>query len=114
LHFWAVVDNQVCQTSLIIDVTPDMAPVSRFLVYLVKEDGEAVADSIRLPVKPKLSNEVSSVKTDTCMCHGKCLCRQVHTSNSIVWSWAADKILRLLKSEGSFFALIAWLFIIFD
>jgi len=35
-----------------------MAPMSRMLVYYVKNDGEGVADSINLLVTPKLENEV--------------------------------------------------------
>nr|CAB3233265.1 C3 and PZP-like alpha-2-macroglobulin domain-containing protein 8 [Phallusia mammillata] len=53
-----VVNNEVCQTSLIVDVTPEMAPMSRMVVYYVREDGEGIADSIQLPVKAKLQNKV--------------------------------------------------------
>ena len=38
-----------------------MAPLSRLLVYYVKSDGEGVADSISIPVKPVLKNKVSSL-----------------------------------------------------
>lgn len=53
-------DNQVCQTSLVIDVTPEMAPMSRMLVYYVRDNGEGIADSIQLPVKAKLQNKVGT------------------------------------------------------
>uniref|UniRef100_H2YPN1 Kazal-like domain-containing protein n=1 Tax=Ciona savignyi TaxID=51511 RepID=H2YPN1_CIOSA len=54
-----IVENEICHTSLVIDVTSNMAPLSRMLVYYVNDIGEAVADSIHVPVKPKLDNEVS-------------------------------------------------------
>uniref|UniRef100_F7A528 Uncharacterized protein n=1 Tax=Ciona intestinalis TaxID=7719 RepID=F7A528_CIOIN len=53
-----LIENDICRTSLTIDVTSGMAPMSRMVVYYVRENGEGIADSVHVPVKPKLDNEV--------------------------------------------------------
>lgn len=35
-----------------------MAPLSRLLVYYVRDNGEGVTDSLQLPVQPRFENEV--------------------------------------------------------
>ena len=52
-----------------IAVTPAMSPVSRVLVYYVREDGETVADSINVNIKKCLQNKViSSISASLCLC----------------------------------------------
>jgi len=51
-------EQHTCHTSFFINVTHEMAPLSRLLLYYVKKDGEGVADSIMIPVKPVLKNRV--------------------------------------------------------
>nr|XP_009861615.2 C3 and PZP-like alpha-2-macroglobulin domain-containing protein 8 [Ciona intestinalis] len=58
IHHEEVIENDICRTSLTIDVTSGMAPMSRMVVYYVRENGEGIADSVHVPVKPKLDNEV--------------------------------------------------------
>ncbi|XP_041912709.1 C3 and PZP-like alpha-2-macroglobulin domain-containing protein 8 isoform X1 [Alosa sapidissima] len=48
-----------CVTTLQLQVTAAMAPLSRLLVYYVRENGEGVTDSLQLPVQPSFENKVS-------------------------------------------------------
>uniref|UniRef100_S4RW92 C3 and PZP like alpha-2-macroglobulin domain containing 8 n=1 Tax=Petromyzon marinus TaxID=7757 RepID=S4RW92_PETMA len=50
---------KVCEMWLRIPVTHAMVPSSRLLVYHVRANGEGVADSVQIPVKPSFENEVS-------------------------------------------------------
>nr|XP_014353118.1 PREDICTED: C3 and PZP-like alpha-2-macroglobulin domain-containing protein 8 [Latimeria chalumnae] len=52
-------DTEVCMTFLHFTVTPSMTPLSRLLVYYVRENGEGVTDSIQIPVQPAFENKVS-------------------------------------------------------
>ena len=47
-----------CVTSLRFPVTPAMAPLSRLMVYYVRENGEGVTDSLQIPVQPSSENQV--------------------------------------------------------
>jgi len=52
-----------------ITVTPAMSPISRVLVYYVREDGETVADSMNVNIKKCLQNKVfSAVPASLCLC----------------------------------------------
>uniref|UniRef100_A0A4W3H4D0 Alpha-2-macroglobulin bait region domain-containing protein n=1 Tax=Callorhinchus milii TaxID=7868 RepID=A0A4W3H4D0_CALMI len=50
---------EVCSTSLRFTVTHNMAPLSRLLVYYVRENGEGITDSIQVPIQPSYENKVS-------------------------------------------------------
>ena len=47
-----------CETVFSFEVTHDMAPMSRILVYYVLENDEGVADSLTLDVAPSFENQV--------------------------------------------------------
>ncbi|MFT7798785.1 C3 and PZP-like alpha-2-macroglobulin domain-containing protein 8 [Arapaima gigas] len=51
------VDN--CAAVLVFTVTASMAPLSRLLVYYVRENGEGVTDSLQLPVESSFENQAS-------------------------------------------------------
>ncbi len=51
-------ETDSCVSVLHFNVTPAMAPLSRLLVYYVRENGEGVTDSLQLPVQPHFENEV--------------------------------------------------------
>ncbi|XP_078412272.1 C3 and PZP-like alpha-2-macroglobulin domain-containing protein 8 isoform X2 [Cetorhinus maximus] len=58
----------VCSTFLHFTVTHDMIPLSRLLVYYVRENGEGITDSIQIPVQPSYENKVSiSLSTNKTM-----------------------------------------------
>ncbi|CAK8682027.1 unnamed protein product [Clavelina lepadiformis] len=95
-----VMDNHVCQTSLTIDVIPEMSPMARMLVYYVKDDGEGVADSIHLPVKPKLTNEVRVVTSEDQTTPGSEVNLQVTSDpGSCVCLVMVDRSVHLMKPE---------------
>ncbi|XP_039622768.1 C3 and PZP-like alpha-2-macroglobulin domain-containing protein 8 isoform X2 [Polypterus senegalus] len=48
-----------CMTTLHFPVTHNMVPLSRLLVYYVRESGEGVTDSIQIHVKPAFEHQVS-------------------------------------------------------
>lgn len=39
-----------------------MAPLSRLLVYYVRENGEGITDSLKIPVQPDFENKVGEQK----------------------------------------------------
>lgn len=47
-----------CVSYLRFPVTHAMAPLSRLLVYYVRENGEGVTDSLQIPVQPRFENQV--------------------------------------------------------
>lgn len=51
-------ETDSCMSVLHFNVTPTMAPLSRLLVYYVRENGEGVSDSLQLPVQPRFEHEV--------------------------------------------------------
>ena len=46
------------KTSLVIAVTHEMAPSAQILVYVIKDDGEVVADSLTVSVVNAFKNDV--------------------------------------------------------
>ncbi|XP_018112272.1 C3 and PZP-like alpha-2-macroglobulin domain-containing protein 8 [Xenopus laevis] len=52
-------DSTVWLTFVHFTVTHNMAPLSRILVYYVRENGEGVTDSAQIPIKPVFENQVS-------------------------------------------------------
>ncbi|XP_072173933.1 C3 and PZP-like alpha-2-macroglobulin domain-containing protein 8 [Diadema setosum] len=77
---------ETCDTSLSFMVTAAMSPMSRLLVYYVRDDEEGVVDTLQLDVEPSFENKVSvswsrnetlpkaqatmviSAKPDSCVC----------------------------------------------
>lgn len=47
-----------CVTYLRFPVSHSMAPLSRLLVYYVRENGEGVTDSLQIPIQPDFENQV--------------------------------------------------------
>lgn len=47
-----------CVSYLRFPVSHSMAPLSRLLVYYVKENGEGVTDSLQIPIEPIFENKV--------------------------------------------------------
>lgn len=47
-----------CVSYLRFPVSHSMAPLSRLLIYYVRENGEGVTDSLQIPVKPEFENQV--------------------------------------------------------
>uniref|UniRef100_W5MEU5 C3 and PZP like alpha-2-macroglobulin domain containing 8 n=1 Tax=Lepisosteus oculatus TaxID=7918 RepID=W5MEU5_LEPOC len=79
-------------------VTPAMAPLSRLLVYYVRDNGEGVTDSIQLPVQPAFENQVSiSLSTNESMPGDSVSIRVRGEKGSCVCVAAVDKSLYLLK-----------------
>ena len=56
-------EMDTCVSYLRFPVRHVMAPLSRLLVYYVRESGEGVTDSLQLPVQPSFENKVCSGKT---------------------------------------------------
>nr|XP_033811133.1 C3 and PZP-like alpha-2-macroglobulin domain-containing protein 8 isoform X1 [Geotrypetes seraphini] len=52
-------DTETCVTSLHFVVTHNMGPLSRLLVYYIRENGEGVTDSVQLSVNTSFENQVS-------------------------------------------------------
>ncbi|KAM7388308.1 hypothetical protein PAMP_024494 [Pampus punctatissimus] len=48
-----------CVSYLRFPVSHSMAPLSRLLVYYVRENGEGVTDSLQIPIQPDFENQVS-------------------------------------------------------
>lgn len=49
----------VCTTYIHFTVTHNMSPVSRLLLYYVRDNGEGITDSIQVPVQPSYENKIS-------------------------------------------------------
>ena len=47
-----------CVSYLRFPVSHSMAPLSRLLVYYVRENGEGVTDSLQIPIQPDFENQV--------------------------------------------------------
>lgn len=50
-----------CVSYLRFPVSHSMAPLSRLLVYYVRENGEGVTDSLQIPIQPAFENQVCIV-----------------------------------------------------
>ncbi|XP_034035690.1 C3 and PZP-like alpha-2-macroglobulin domain-containing protein 8 [Thalassophryne amazonica] len=93
-------EMDICVSYLRFPVSHSMAPLSRLLVYYVRENGEGITDSLQIPIQPEFENKVSvslsvneSMPGDSVTLHvrgerGSCVC--VAT---------VDKSLYLLKPE---------------
>ncbi|XP_056303565.1 C3 and PZP-like alpha-2-macroglobulin domain-containing protein 8 [Danio aesculapii] len=87
-----------CMSVLHFNVTPPMAPLSRLLVYYVRENGEGVTDSLQLPVQSRFENEISvSLSTNESM-PGSPISLKVRAEiGSCVCVASVDKSMYLLK-----------------
>ncbi|XP_051551444.1 C3 and PZP-like alpha-2-macroglobulin domain-containing protein 8 [Myxocyprinus asiaticus] len=91
-------ETDSCLSVLRFNVTPSMAPLSRLLVYYVREDGEGVTDSLQLPVQPRFENEVSvSLSTNESMPGSPVSLKVRAESGSCVCVALVDKSMYLLK-----------------
>ncbi|XP_066551233.1 C3 and PZP-like alpha-2-macroglobulin domain-containing protein 8 isoform X2 [Amia ocellicauda] len=87
-----------CVSMLRLPVTPSMAPLSRLLVYYVRENGEGVTDSIQLPVQPAFQHQVSvSLSANESMPGDAVSFRVKGEKGSCVCVATVDKSLYLLK-----------------
>lgn len=50
-----------CVSYLRFPVSHSMAPLSRLLVYYVRDNGEGVTDSLQIPIHPDFENQVCLV-----------------------------------------------------
>nr|XP_003201105.2 C3 and PZP-like alpha-2-macroglobulin domain-containing protein 8 [Danio rerio] len=87
-----------CVSVLHFNVTPPMAPLSRLLVYYVRENGEGVTDSLQLPVQSRFENEISvSLSTNESMPGSPISLKVKAESGSCVCVASVDKSMYLLK-----------------
>ncbi|XP_052446900.1 C3 and PZP-like alpha-2-macroglobulin domain-containing protein 8 isoform X1 [Carassius gibelio] len=91
-------ETDSCVSVLHFNVTPAMAPLSRLLVYYVRENGEGVTDSLQLPVQPRLENEVSvSLSSNESMPGSPVRMKVRAETGSCVCVATVDKSMYLLK-----------------
>nr|XP_004555063.2 C3 and PZP-like alpha-2-macroglobulin domain-containing protein 8 isoform X1 [Maylandia zebra] len=89
-----------CVSYLRFPVSHSMAPLSRLLVYYVRENGEGVTDSLQIPVKPEFENQVSiSMSTNESMPGDSVTLRVQAQRGSCVCVATVDKSLYLLKPD---------------
>ncbi|KAG5851317.1 hypothetical protein ANANG_G00091890 [Anguilla anguilla] len=83
-----------------VPVTHAMAPLSRLLVYYVRENGEGVTDSLQIPVQPSFENKVSVSLSANESMPGDPLSLKVRGERgSCVCVATVDKSLYLLKPD---------------
>ncbi|XP_024909513.1 C3 and PZP-like alpha-2-macroglobulin domain-containing protein 8 isoform X2 [Cynoglossus semilaevis] len=89
-----------CVTYLRFPVSPSMAPLSRLLVYYVRENGEGITDSLKIPVQPDFENKVSvSLSTNDSMPGDPVTLSVRGEPGSCVCVATVDKSLYLLKPD---------------
>uniref|UniRef100_A0A673A0I2 Kazal-like domain-containing protein n=1 Tax=Sphaeramia orbicularis TaxID=375764 RepID=A0A673A0I2_9TELE len=87
-----------CVSYLRFPVSHSMAPLSRLLVYYVRENGEGVTDSLQIPVQPDFENQVSvSLSTNESMPGDSVSLHVRGEKGSCVCVATVDKSLYLLK-----------------
>ncbi|XP_029470045.1 C3 and PZP-like alpha-2-macroglobulin domain-containing protein 8 isoform X2 [Rhinatrema bivittatum] len=92
-------EMEVCMSSLPIAVTHEMGPLSRLLVYYVRENGEGITDSIQLNVNFSFENQVSVVLSPNETRPGELLDMKVKAAKgSCVCVATVDKSLYLLST----------------
>nr|XP_029488379.1 C3 and PZP-like alpha-2-macroglobulin domain-containing protein 8 [Oncorhynchus nerka] len=93
-------ETDSCMVVLRFSVTHSMAPLSRLLVYYVKENGEGVTDSLQIPVQTSFENQVSvSLSTNESMPGDPISMRVTGEKGSCVCVATVDKSLYLLKPD---------------
>ncbi|KAI7791344.1 C3 and PZP-like alpha-2-macroglobulin domain-containing protein 8 isoform X1 [Triplophysa rosa] len=96
----AQAETDSCVSVLHFNVTPAMAPLSRLLVYYVRDKGEGVTDSLQLPVQPRFENEVSvSLSTNESMPGSPVNLKIKAERGSCVCVASVDKSMNLLKPD---------------
>ncbi|XP_069505312.1 C3 and PZP-like alpha-2-macroglobulin domain-containing protein 8 isoform X2 [Ambystoma mexicanum] len=91
-------DVEACMTFLRFPVTHNMAPISRLLVYYVKDNGEGVTDSVQLQVKASFENQVSIIISSNESCPGDLVDIKVKADKgSCVCVATVDKSVYLLR-----------------
>ncbi|TRY62333.1 hypothetical protein DNTS_025869, partial [Danionella cerebrum] len=91
-------ETDSCMTALHFNVTSSMAPLSRLLVYYVRENGEGVTDCLQLPVQPQFENKVSvSLSTNESMPGNPVTLKVKAASGSCVCVASVDKSMYLLR-----------------
>ncbi|XP_076009289.1 C3 and PZP-like alpha-2-macroglobulin domain-containing protein 8 [Genypterus blacodes] len=94
----AEVEN--CVSYLRFPVSHSMAPLSRLLVYYVRENGEGVTDSLQIPVQPDFENQVSiSLSANESMPGDPVTLHVRGERGSCVCVATVDKSLYLLKPD---------------
>ncbi|XP_070764603.1 C3 and PZP-like alpha-2-macroglobulin domain-containing protein 8 [Enoplosus armatus] len=87
-----------CVLYLHFPVSHSMAPLSRLLVYYVRDNGEGVTDSLQIPIQPDFENQVSvSLSTNESMPGDPVTLHVRGEKGSCVCVAAVDKSLYLLK-----------------
>ncbi|KAM6962537.1 C3 and PZP-like alpha-2-macroglobulin domain-containing protein 8 [Aplochiton taeniatus] len=93
-------ETDSCASFLRFPVTHAMAPLSRLLVYYVRENGEGVTDSLQVPVQPSFENQVSvSMSANESMPGDPIRLRVRGEKGSCVCVATVDKSLYLLKPD---------------
>ncbi|KAG7488064.1 hypothetical protein MATL_G00029970 [Megalops atlanticus] len=96
-------ESDSCVSVLRFPVTHGMAPLSRLLVYYVRENGEGVTDSLQIPVQPSFENRVSvSLSANDSMPGDPLSLRVRGERGSCVCVATVDKSLYLLKPGFQF------------
>ncbi|XP_065102652.1 C3 and PZP-like alpha-2-macroglobulin domain-containing protein 8 [Paramisgurnus dabryanus] len=91
-------ETDSCMSVLHFNVTPAMAPLSRLMVYYVRDNGEGVTDSLQIPVQPYFENQVSvSLSTNESMPGSPVSLKVQAESGSCVCVASVDKSMYLLK-----------------
>ncbi|XP_061594140.1 C3 and PZP-like alpha-2-macroglobulin domain-containing protein 8 [Cololabis saira] len=89
-----------CLSYLRFPVSHSMAPISRLLVYYVRQNGEGVTDSLQISVQPEFENQVSvSLSSNQSMPGDPVTLRVRAEKGSCVCVAAVDKSLYLLKPD---------------
>ncbi|KAM4629690.1 C3 and PZP-like alpha-2-macroglobulin domain-containing protein 8 isoform 3-T3 [Polymixia lowei] len=89
-----------CVSYLSFPVSHGMAPLSRLLVYYVRENGEGVTDSLQIPIQPSFENQVSvSLSANESMPGDPVSLRVRGERGSCVCVATVDKSLYLLKPD---------------
>ncbi|XP_029905241.1 C3 and PZP-like alpha-2-macroglobulin domain-containing protein 8 [Myripristis murdjan] len=89
-----------CVSYLRFPVSHSMAPLSRLLVYHVRENGEGVTDSLQIPIQPSFENQVSiSLSSNESMPGDPVSLRVRGERGSCVCVATVDKSLYLLKPD---------------
>ncbi|KAI4828654.1 hypothetical protein KUCAC02_022733 [Chaenocephalus aceratus] len=89
-----------CVSYLRFPVSHSMAPLSRLLVYYVRENGEGVTDSLQIPIEPDFENKVSvSLSSNETLPGDPVTLRVRGEKGSCVCVATVDKSLYLLKPD---------------
>ncbi|XP_056132926.1 C3 and PZP-like alpha-2-macroglobulin domain-containing protein 8 [Lampris incognitus] len=93
-------EMEICVSYLRIPVSHVMAPLSRMLVYYVRENGEGVTDSLQIPVQPAFKNQLTVALSANESMPGEPVSMRVRGERgSCVCVATVDKSLYLLKPD---------------